>query len=215
MVKEQRGRLTELSRGRQEIVGDYKVCLNWNKLLHNSILRQDIVFKTIVVCNDMDQHEKQSSSTRAIRLWHLSCLFSCIAAHHSLIVVLIFGGISTTPINIMELRNESLPLGGNLIPRGSHNIWRIIFRYSISSNDSRSSINRIPRIIAPPLSPSSLLFISSLSSWSGIWSSKTDQWRFKLWKLIKEPNLIQLKKPKFSLFDAIIFWFNGILKQNL
>lgn len=26
MVKEQRGRISELSRGRQEIVGDYKVC---------------------------------------------------------------------------------------------------------------------------------------------------------------------------------------------
>ena len=148
MVKEQRGRLTELSRGRQEIVGDYKVCSNWNKLLHNSILRQDIVFKTIVVCSDMDQHEKQSSSTWAIQLWRLSCLFSFIAAHHRLIVVLIFGGISTTPINIMELRNESLPLGGNLIPRGNHNICRIIFRYHISSNNSRPSINRLPRIIA-------------------------------------------------------------------
>ena len=59
----------------------------------------------------MDQHEKQSLSRRAIRLWHLSCLFSCIAAHHSLIVVLIFGGI-TTLINIMAVRNESLPLRG-------------------------------------------------------------------------------------------------------
>ena len=27
MVKEQRGRISELSRGRQEIVGDYKVCV--------------------------------------------------------------------------------------------------------------------------------------------------------------------------------------------
>ena len=98
----------------------------------------------------MDQHEKQSSSTWAIQLWRLSCLFSFIAAHHRLIVVLIFGGISTTPINIMELRNESLPLGGNLIPRGNHNICRIIFRYRISSNNSRPSINRLPRIIAIP-----------------------------------------------------------------
>ena len=189
MVKEQRGRLTELSRGRQEIVGDYKVCSNWNKLLHNSILRQDIVFKTIVVCSDMDQHEKQSSSTLAIQLWRLSCLLSFIAAHHRLIAVLIFGGI-TTPINIMEVRNESLPLGGNLFPRGNHNICRNIFRYRIFSNNSRPSNNRSP---PPPLSPSSLLFIPSLSSWSGIWSSKTDQWRFKLWKSIKEPNLEHLK----------------------
>ena len=59
----------------------------------------------------MDQHEKQSSITWAIQLWHLSCLFSFIAAHHHLIAVLIFEGI-TTPINIMEVRNESLPLRG-------------------------------------------------------------------------------------------------------
>ena len=32
--------------------------------------------------------------------------------------------------------------------RGSHNICRIIFRYRISSNNSRPSINRLPRIIA-------------------------------------------------------------------
>ena len=102
----------------------------------------------------MDQHEKQSSSTLAIQLWRLSCLLSFIAAHHRLIEVLIFGGI-TTPINIMEVRNESLPLGGNLFPRGNHNICRIIFRYRISSNNSRPSNNRSP---PTPLSPSSLLF---------------------------------------------------------
>ena len=144
MVKEQRGRLTELSRGRQEIVGDYKVSLNWNKLLHNSILRQDIVFKTIVVCNDMDQHEKQSSVTWAIQLWHLSCLFSFIAAHHHLIAVLIFEGI-TTPINIMEVRNESLPLRGNLIPKGNNNICRI----SLSSGTVFPRIRAVPQIIPP------------------------------------------------------------------
>ena len=67
--------------------------------------------------------------------------------------------------------------------------------YRISSNNSRPSINRPPLtemliIIAPtpPLSPSSLPFISSLSRWSAIRFSKTDQGRFKLWKLIKELN---------------------------
>ena len=42
------------------------------------------------------------------------------------------------------------------------------------------------KIIAfsPPLSPSSLSFIPSLSSWCRIKSSKTGQWRFKLSKLI-------------------------------
>ena len=68
----------------------------------------------------------------------------------------------------------------------------------------------VPRLIASPplLSPSSLPLILSLSSWSAMWSSKTDQW-FKLWKLIKE-----VEKPMFSLFDIIIFWFNGKIKQN-
>ena len=57
--------------------------------------------------------------------------------------------------------------------------------YRIYSN-SLPSIYRLPWIIAspPPLSPSSLPFISSLSSWNAMRFSKTDQWRFKLWKLI-------------------------------
>ena len=61
--------------------------------------------------------------------------------------------------------------------------------------------NHLPWIIAPPpsFSPFSLSFITSLSSWSGIWSSTTDQRRFKLWKLIKEPNLENLKCP-FSVY---------------
>ena len=38
--------------------------------------------------------------------------------------------------------------------------------------------NRLPLSGALPLSPSYL----SLSSWSCVWSSHTDQWRFKLWR---------------------------------
>ena len=60
------------------------------------------------------------------------------------------------------------------------------------------SINRLPRL--PHLLPSSVFFTLSLSSWSGVWSSKADQWQFKLWrrgywhwKLIKEPNLKHFK----------------------
>ena len=211
MVKEQRGRLTELSRGRQEIVGDYKVCLNWNKLLHNSILCQDIVFKTIVVCNDMDQHEKQSSSTWAIQLWHLSCLFSFIAAHHRLIVVLIFGGI-TTPVNIMAVRNESLPLRGNLIPRGSHNIWRIILRYGISSNNSRSSNNRLPRTIAPhpPTHPSRHPLFVYLLPVKLKWNLIQQNWSVTIQtlKINQGTKFGTLKKLMFSLFVVII-------KQNI
>ena len=61
------------------------------------------------------------------------------------------------------------------------------------------TVYRLPRslpriIVPPPLSPSSLPFIPSLSSSSAMRFSKTYQWRFKLWKLI--------------IFDVIIFWFN-------
>ena len=204
MVKEQRGRLTELSRGRQEIVGDYKVCSNWNKLLHNSILRQDIVFKTIVVCSDMDQHEKQSSSTLAIQLWRLSCLLSFIAAHHRLIAVLIFGGI-TTPINIMEVRNESLPLGGNLFPRGNHNICRNIFRYRISSNNSRPSNNRSP----PPTPLAVFCFVYPLPV-KLKWNLIQQNWSVTIQalKINQGTKFGTLKKLMFSLFDVII-------KQNI
>ena len=51
--------------------------------------------------------------------------------------------------------------------------------------------NRLPRIIAPPplpLLPSSLSFIPSLPSQSGVWSSKTNQWQFKL-----TPKILTLK----------------------
>ena len=83
-----------------------------------------------------------------------------------------------------------------------------LYSYLISSNNSLPSINRLPRIITPLwrkylknnrlpriiaplplLSPSSLPFIPSLSGWSAMRFSKTDQWRFQLWKLIKELNL--------------------------
>ena len=39
-------------------------------------------------------------------------LFSFIAAHHLLIAVLIFEGITTSINILMEVRNESLPLRG-------------------------------------------------------------------------------------------------------
>ena len=83
-----------------------------------------------------------------------------------------------------------------------------LYSYLISSNNSLPSINRLPRIITPlwrkylknnrlprifaplpVLSPSSLPLIPSLSGWSAMRFSKTDQWRFQLWKLIKELNL--------------------------
>ena len=68
--------------------------------------------------------------------------------------------------------------------------WKNTTEYRISSNNSHPSINRLRQINAPPppLSQSSLPFIPSLSSWSTMRSSKTDRWRFKLWKLIKELN---------------------------
>ena len=43
----------------------------------------------------------------------------------------------------------------------------------------------------------------------------TDQWWFKFLKLIKEPNFEHLQNPIFSLFHVIIFWLNGIIKQNI
>ena len=89
-------------------------------------------------------------------------------------------------------------------------VWIPVKTYRISSNNSRPSINRpslmeifeimtslqqLPPPPPPTLSPSSLSFIPSLSSWREILSSKTNQWWFKLWKLIKEPNLEHLKSP--------------------
>ena len=68
-----------------------------------------------------------------------------------------------------------------------------LYKYRISSNNSRPLINRLPWII-PPLDrniwnnclfpaiwPSCLSVILSLSSWSGVRSNKTDQWRRGYW----------------------------------
>ena len=85
-----------------------------------------------------------------------------------------------------------------------------LYKYHISSNNSHPLINRLPWIIAAlrqkylnclpqiiaPSQPSSLLLFLLSPPYQvevGVWSSKTDQWRFKFWrwgywhcKLIKE-----------------------------
>ena len=76
--------------------------------------------------------------------------------------------------------------------------------------------NRLPSIIPPPtLSPSSLPFILSLSSWREIWCSKTISVIIQALKINQGTKFGTLKKPMFSLFDVIIFLFNGIIKQNI
>ena len=94
--------------------------------------------------------------------------------------------------------------------------------YRISSNNSRPSINRpllteILKIIAPPppLSPSSLPFIPSLSL---LKCNKIQQnWSvmIRALKINQGTKLGILKKPLFSLFDVIIFWFNKKIKKNI
>ena len=93
----------------------------------------------------------------------------------------------------------------------------LFLAYRISSNNSLPSNNQPPlmeifKIIAspPPLLSSSLSFIPSVE-W---WSSKTDQCRFKLSKLIKQPNLEHLKSP-FSVYLMWYFWFNGIIINKI
>ena len=55
----------------------------------------------------------------------------------------------------------------------------------------------------PLLSPPSLPFIPSLSSWNTIRSSKIGQWRSKIWKLIKE-----LKKVHVIWLPESNIWNN-------
>ena len=62
----------------------------------------------------------------------------------------------------------------------------------------------------PPLSPSSLPFIPSLLSLSAMWSGK-----IQALKINQGTKFGTLKKPMFSLFDEIIFWFNEKIKQNI
>ena len=90
----------------------------------------------------------------------------------------------------------------------------IVLKYRISPNNSRPSINRLPQIIAPSptFSPSSLPFIPSLSGWSAMRFSKTDQRRFKLWKLIKELNSEHSKSSCSVYLTWLLFDLMG--KQN-
>ena len=83
----------------------------------------------------------------------------------------------------------------------------------ITPLDGNIDNNRLPRIIShsDPSRHLFFFFIPSLSRWSGVWSSKTDQWGFKLWrlgywhrKLIKEPNLEHLESLR-SVY-LILMW---------
>ena len=101
-------------------------------------------------------------------------------------------------------------------------------RYRISSNNSRPSINRLPRIVAslwckylklsPPSNnhPSPAPFAIFSSFYPFCVKLKRNEihqnwpWRFKLWKLIKELNLEHLKSPCSWLF----FWFNRKINKK-
>ena len=101
-------------------------------------------------------------------------------------------------------------------------------RYRISSNNSRPSINRLPRIVAslwwkylklsPPSNnhPSPAPFAIFSSFYPFCVKLKRNEihqnwpWRFKLWKLIKELNLEHLKSPCSLLF----FLFNGKINKK-
>ena len=92
--------------------------------------------------------------------------------------------------------------------------------YRISSNNSRPSINRLPRIVAslwwqylklsPPSdnhpSPAPFAIFSSFYPFC----VKLKIVVVKLWKLIKELNLEHLKSPCSWLF----FWFNGKINKK-
>ena len=95
-------------------------------------------------------------------------------------------------------------------------VWIPAKTYRISSNNSCPSINRLPQIIAPlwwkylkylnlpstidpPPHPPSHHLVFLLSPPCQVegkfYPSKLHQWWFKLWKLIKEPNMEHLKSP--------------------
>ena len=94
--------------------------------------------------------------------------------------------------------------------------------YRISSNNSRPSINRPPfdgnaynnRSYPAPLAIFSSFYLLPVKvkcnkiqqNWSGT---------IQALKINQGTKLGILKKPLFSLFDVIIFWFNKKIKQNV
>ena len=80
--------------------------------------------------------------------------------------------------------------------------------------DGNIQSNRLPRIITHPHLPSlsSRPFIPSLSSSSAVWSSITDQWRFKIW--IKELNLEHWKSPCSVCLMSLVFYLMAKKKKQ-
>ena len=98
------------------------------------------------------------------------------------------------------------------------------------SLDGNISNNHLPWTITP--NPLTIFFffgklkidnLDNKHSWSGVWCSKTDQWRFKLWcrgywhwNLIKELNLEHLKLSPWSIYLMwIFFFFSNICNDRL
>ena len=72
------------------------------------------------------------------------------------------------------------------------------------------------KIIAPPpqpISPVDLKYSLIQQNWSVTIYALTP--RILTLKINQGTKFGTLKKPIFSLFDMIIFWFNGMIKQNI
>ena len=76
----------------------------------------------------------------------------------------------------------------------------------MSSNNSRPSINRLPRIITPH--PAPLTIFSFFYPPGQVWV-ESDPWQFKLW------TKFEIWNTMFSLFDLMIFWFIAMIKQTI
>ena len=96
--------------------------------------------------------------------------------------------------------------------------YDIILNYHISSNNGCPSIDRLPQLIAPPRPSRHLLFLFSRPCQVVVQRDSA-----KLVLIVKIQGLKinlgtkfgTLKKPMFSLFDVIIFWFNGKINNKI
>ena len=94
--------------------------------------------------------------------------------------------------------------------------YDIILNYHISSNNGCPSIDRLPKIIAPPRPSRHLLFLFSRPCQVVVQRDSAKLIvKIQALKINLGTKFGTLKKPMFSFFDMIIFWFNGKINHKI
>ena len=122
-----------------------------------------------------------------------------------------------TPLTLWKGFDHWLPKSLPLVAGCSHRAeYDIILNYHISSNNGCPSIDRLPQIIAPPRPSRHLLFLFSPPCQVVVQRDSAKLIvKIQALKINLGTKFGTLKKPMFSFFDMIIFWFNGKINHKI